>query len=228
MTSWPGKLNGRIPLSELVDVVGDGRESSYLNPAAAYYWRLMVAACKAETGITIGVEEAYRSLGTQQWYAGPNSPLPKGTVVASPGTSKHGWGLAVDIENYSAAFDWLEANCERFGFSWAEGKASGEKWHFVFVGSLDTTGLNLEEDDMYNDNDRYSAKLVLESQARVEQGTYQMKKWIKEDGPGSIMGKLDLILYLLQGNKATDPSIKKLVNEIHDDVVKSLDTLDKK
>ena len=223
MTSWPGKLNGRIPLSEMVDVVGDGDESHYLNPAAAYWWKRMVEDCFAATGVRLGTNEAYRSIATQELYAGPNSPLPPGIVFASPGTSKHGWGLANDITGYNAAWNWLQTNAWRYGWDWAEGKASGERWHWVYIGSLDTTGLDLEEDDMFSDLDRYSAKLVLESQARVEKNSWQMMQWLNEGGKASIMGKLDLCLFLLQGNKPTDPSIKKVLADVQADVQKILD-----
>jgi len=232
--TWPGMLNGQIPRDQMINVVNatdrPARDGDFMNPAAGYWFKRMQADCLRDVGKTFGTEEAYRSLETQILYAGPNSPLPKGTAVAPAGTSKHGWGRANDITRYNDPdiWAWLMAHEDEYGFSWEEGRNSNEKWHHVFVGSLDTTGLNLEEDDMFNDNDRYSAKLTLESQARVEQGNYAIKRWLKEDGPASVMGKLDLILYLLQGNKATDPSIKKLVNEIHDDVVKSLDALDKK
>lgn len=233
---WPGKANGRIALSEMVDVVGDGAEGSYMNPAAAYHFLKMQAACLRDLGKTFGTEEAFRSDATQALYNSPQSPLPAGTVVAPRGQSKHGWGLANDITRYNDPdiWAWLMAHEEEYGFSWEEGKNSGEKWHHVYVGSLDTAGLNFDEieDDMFTDTDRAEQRILLGSQARVELATYQIKRWLKEDGPQSIMGKLDLALYLLQGNKPTDPSIKKMLNDILTDVQGKIDaasdTVDKK
>lgn len=140
---WPGMPNGRIALSQMLDVVGNGRESSYLNPAAAYWFKRMQEDCLAETGVRLGVEEAYRSYETQALYNGPNSPLPPGTAVAALGASKHGWGLAVDMTGYNAAWGWLQANAWKYGYDWTEGKNSNERWHWLYIGSLDTSNLDL-------------------------------------------------------------------------------------
>lgn len=143
---WPGMLNGRIPLDQMVNIVNaadrPAQDGDYMNPAAAYHFLLMQRACFADTGVWIGTEEAYRSYETQAWYAGPDSPLAPGTAVARVGESKHGWGLANDLENYEPAWAWLEANAGNYGFSWEEGRASRERWHWVYVGSLDATGLD--------------------------------------------------------------------------------------
>lgn len=216
MVSWPGKSNGRIALSEMVDVVGDGAEGSYMNPAAGYWFKKMQAACLRDLGKTFGTEEAFRSYATQVLYNGPNSPLPAGTAVAPIGESKHGWGLANDITGYNDPdiWAWLMAHAAEYGFSWEEGRNSGEKWHWVYIGSLDTTGLDWEEDDMYNDLDRYRDNIMLDSQRQIALDVWNIKQWVKEGNANSIMGKLDLCLYLLQGNKATDPSIKANVAKI--------------
>ena len=62
-------------------------------------------------------------------------------LAAVPGTSEHGWGLAVDFcggiqDSGSAASAWMRANAGRFGWfhpSWAE-PAGGrpEPWHWEF------------------------------------------------------------------------------------------------
>lgn len=139
---WGGYSNGRIPLSALVDVVGDGNPSHYLHPAAAYYYKIMQADCLRENGRTFGTEEAYRTYDTQAWYAGPNSPLPKNVARATPGTSKHGWALADDLSNYGPVWNWLMAREGDYGWSWAQGRADGEPWHHTFEGSLDTSQLD--------------------------------------------------------------------------------------
>lgn len=139
---WGGYSNGKIPLAVLVDVVGDGAEGHYLHPAAAYYFKLMQRDCFEATGVWLGVDEGYRTYETQAWYAGPNSPLPKNVARATPGTSKHGWALAVDMTGWSAAWGWLMAHEGDYGFSWAQGRNDGEQWHHTFEGSLDTSQLN--------------------------------------------------------------------------------------
>lgn len=138
--TWPGMQNGQIPLSAMIDVVGDGAEGHYLNPTAAYFFKRMQKDMLADLGKTIGTREAYRSLKTQQWYAGPNSPLDADVARAVPGQSKHGWGRANDITGYNDPdiWAWLQKNAWKYGWDWAEGKASNEKWHWVFIWSLDT------------------------------------------------------------------------------------------
>jgi LAS superfamily LD-carboxypeptidase LdcB len=62
-------------------------------------------------------------------------------LAAVPGTSQHGWGLAVDlcggVQTYgSPAFNWMKANAARFGFfhpGWAEPSGSRpEAWHWEY------------------------------------------------------------------------------------------------
>ena len=68
----------------------------------------------------------------------------KPALAAVPGTSNHGWGLAVDlcggIDRYdTAAYDWMKANAGRFGFlhpEWAEpGHGREEPWHWEYAGT---------------------------------------------------------------------------------------------
>jgi D-alanyl-D-alanine carboxypeptidase-like protein len=56
------------------------------------------------------------------WYQKPTT-----AVAAWPGSSNHGWGLAVDIAGASGArLDWLERHAVSFGWSW---EISSEPWH---------------------------------------------------------------------------------------------------
>ena len=73
-----------------------------------------------------------------------------GAPCAVPGTSNHGWGLAIDLaidadgdEQFewppkslnSTALAWLRANAPRYGFSWegTPGTSSFETWHLRYV-----------------------------------------------------------------------------------------------
>jgi LAS superfamily LD-carboxypeptidase LdcB len=51
--------------------------------------------------------------------------------MAFPGTSNHGLGLAIDIfpENVQA---WVRKNGTKYGWSWHEGRAAKEFWHFTY------------------------------------------------------------------------------------------------
>lgn len=55
-----------------------------------------------------------------------------GSLAAYPGTSNHGWGLAVDIGvgGYgTSAYNWLANNAGRWGF---RNDVSGEPWHWGY------------------------------------------------------------------------------------------------
>ena len=58
--------------------------------------------------------------------------LPGVASAACPGTSNHGWGLAVDIYAVGAEgrLEWLLDNAARFGWSW---ELQSEPWHIRYV-----------------------------------------------------------------------------------------------
>jgi LAS superfamily LD-carboxypeptidase LdcB len=68
----------------------------------------------------------------------------KPDLAAVPGTSNHGWGLAVDlcggIERFGTPqYGWMLANAGRFGFvhpGWADpGNGREEPWHWEYTGT---------------------------------------------------------------------------------------------
>jgi LAS superfamily LD-carboxypeptidase LdcB len=67
----------------------------------------------------------------------------KPALAAVPGTSNHGWALAVDlcggIQSFGTAeYAWMVANAPAFGWSnppWARpGQGREEPWHWEFTG----------------------------------------------------------------------------------------------
>lgn len=69
---------------------------------------------------------------------------PTGVAAAPPGTSKHGWGQAVDIGGFgngpgNEKFEWMEANAKKYGWinpNWAKQPgASYEPWHWEYNGT---------------------------------------------------------------------------------------------
>lgn len=54
-----------------------------------------------------------------------------GVPVASPGSSNHGWGRAIDIFPKKVQ-DWIRENGSKYGWCW--GEAPSESWHFTFCG----------------------------------------------------------------------------------------------
>jgi hypothetical protein len=106
-------------------------------PAAAAFNRLTEHAL-ATTGSPLCVGDSYRSYPAQ--VAVYRS---KPGLAAVPGTSNHGWGLAVDlscgVERFgSVAHEWMKANAPQFGWahpSWAQqGGSKPEPWHWEYVG----------------------------------------------------------------------------------------------
>lgn len=66
-----------------------------------------------------------------------------GVAAAKPGTSKHGWGQAMDIGGFGNGpgnqyFDWMEQNARRYGWinpAWAKKAGAGyEPWHWEYIG----------------------------------------------------------------------------------------------
>jgi hypothetical protein len=130
--AWGGLTNGHINTNILVDV--SGRED-YLEPTAAAQWLRMRAACLAATGVVINPapgSSCYRPYVTQVEFYNLYQQG-KGNVAAYPGTSNHGWGRAIDLTGYessAAVWNWLQSNASTYGYSWATGQASGERWHW--------------------------------------------------------------------------------------------------
>ena len=86
----------------------------------------------------ICITDSYRSYEEQAWlYA--NKP----GLAAVPGTSNHGWGVAVDlcggVESYdSLRHQWLRRHGARYGWvnpPWAQQFGTlPEPWHWEYVG----------------------------------------------------------------------------------------------
>jgi hypothetical protein len=108
-------------------------------PEAALTWNAMFAAYVAAGGNPNefqpgGPASSARSYAQQaglraQWAA-RGQPF----KAAQPGTSNHGWAIAVDCP-YPRAQAWLLRNCGQYGWSHDEGARVGEPWHFRYVGA---------------------------------------------------------------------------------------------
>src|SRR5690625_295513 len=70
---------------------------------------------------------------SDRWYQGKVWRKVKGANAAAPGMSNHGSGLAVDIHP-GPIQEILKSDGPAWGWSWAEGRKTGESWHFVYVG----------------------------------------------------------------------------------------------
>jgi zinc D-Ala-D-Ala carboxypeptidase len=128
--------NGQIPAADLCRLP---RGDHLLHGDAALAWWKLDRAFARRFGAGMCMTDSYRSYEAQeQVYA-----LKPG-LAAVPGTSSHGWGLALDlcggIESYdSAAHQWLSLHGPRWGWTnppWARISGSlPEPWHWEYVGT---------------------------------------------------------------------------------------------
>ena len=121
--TWP---NGRISPENLTPIGGG---HSLAGPAAPAFQRLVAAA--ARDGVAFGVNDSYRSFQEQVALARSKGLYSQGGLAATPGTSQHGWGLAVDLDLDPKAQAWMRANGPRFGF---HEDVPREPWHWTFQG----------------------------------------------------------------------------------------------
>lgn len=98
----------------------------------------------AHSGATPGCvsTRGHQSGGTRDYAAQVDVYRRKPTLAAVPGTSKHGWGVAVDlcggIEDFgSPAHRWMQANAPAYGWvhpAWAGPTGSRpEPWHWEYT-----------------------------------------------------------------------------------------------
>jgi hypothetical protein len=118
--------NGNIPAAALEPIGQDGHR--LWAPAAESYKQLVAAA--ATDGIDLTVTDSYRSYDQQVELADRKGLYADGGLAAVPGTSNHGWGVAVDFNvNSPAALEWLKTNGHTYGFVEA---VTREPWHWEF------------------------------------------------------------------------------------------------
>lgn len=143
-----GQKNGELPDELLHPIRPNGR----LYVTAATSWTWMKKAARLEAGHILkptSAFDAYRPLtvqtavfrqryttecisgqptrvwnGVTYWLKPGNAPL------ATPGTSNHGWALAVDVANATQCLEWLLDRAPGFGWSW---EVQSEPWHIRYV-----------------------------------------------------------------------------------------------
>lgn len=129
-----GHKNGTLPDDVLCSMNAGGHR---LRCDAARSYVVLAAAYKAHFGTDLQITDSYRTYESQVV-----TKANKGGLAATPGTSKHGWGLAVDLGGGIEAFgsvqhEWMRANAEKYGFyhpSWAETTGSKpEAWHWEYI-----------------------------------------------------------------------------------------------
>jgi LAS superfamily LD-carboxypeptidase LdcB len=163
--------NGDIPAHLLSNIKPYGQ----LYWKAAKAWDAMLTAAKAE-GLEFSHVGALRTLKEQEslfasrYSTKPSKRVPQITrtykgktwflkdgmaPAGTPGTSKHGWGCAIDVAavvnkkliNLGGSqkhVDWLKANCEKFGWAWGVGDPSNKEFEIWHLECFDCDSLPAE------------------------------------------------------------------------------------
>ncbi|WP_020018088.1 M15 family metallopeptidase [Promicromonospora sukumoe] len=167
-TSTVEYANGRIPADVLCPL--DFAPGHLLRCDAAERLTALSVEFEEEFGRPIPITDSYRSYVDQVAVAGAKPHL-----AAVPGTSNHGWGLAVDLGapisgGSSPEYVWLRVHGPDYGWdnpSWARlGGAKPEPWHFEFfaAGSVPNRAVDPSDVDRWtkgekseDDGPRYEA-----------------------------------------------------------------------
>jgi hypothetical protein len=130
--------NGRIPAHLLCR---PGFADALVLCEAAQALDALNGAYRADTGSDLGIVSGYRTLDQQY-----DVRATRGGLAATPGTSNHGRGLAVDFANFGGVgqFDdpdylWMVENGPRFGWVHPPSMGPGgsgplEPWHWEYAG----------------------------------------------------------------------------------------------
>ncbi|GAA1863292.1 D-alanyl-D-alanine carboxypeptidase family protein [Myceligenerans crystallogenes] len=132
--STAGYANGRIPADVLCPLAF--APGHLLRCDAAERLTALNAGYEQQFGVSIPITDSYRSYEAQLAVKAA-----KPYLAAVPGTSNHGWGIAVDFGSpihtgVSAQYTWLRLHGPDFGWDnpvWARLDGSKpEPWHFEF------------------------------------------------------------------------------------------------
>lgn len=127
--------NGMFPPSALCGVAGYSGHT--LRPAAARAIEALAAAYEKDLGSKFCMTDTYRTYASQV-----DVKARKPHLAATPGTSNHGLGLAVDLCGGIESFGtpqhrWMQQHAPLFGFyhpAWARADGSKpEPWHWEFA-----------------------------------------------------------------------------------------------
>jgi hypothetical protein len=128
--------NGNLPSSGLVTLSWNGIRVA---KEAAPSLELLNKAFRSRFNRNLSVTDGYRTFAQQR-----TAKALKGNLAATPGTSNHGLGLAVDlgggVNSYNTQeYGWMLLNAGKWGWvnpTWAQrGGSKPEPWHWEFVGA---------------------------------------------------------------------------------------------
>ncbi|WP_236685810.1 M15 family metallopeptidase [Demequina oxidasica] len=123
--------NGRLALSSLCDLPFAAGQS--LRGDAALSLIALNEHFKSSFGRDLCLSDSYRTLSRQY-----SLKASRGYFAAPPGTSMHGWAIAIDLcssDSSGTARAWLDENAGIYGWAnprWAKG-SKYEPWHWEFI-----------------------------------------------------------------------------------------------
>lgn len=125
--------NGRLPASSLARITNAASgETAYLRRDAARAFNAMNAESERRFGVTLRATSgrtAYRNFAAQEFFW-DQFLHHGGNLAARPGTSNHGWGLAVDFA--TPKMRWIVDKIgAKYGFSKRWSDAPSEWWHVL-------------------------------------------------------------------------------------------------
>ncbi len=154
---YPQVANGCLPDGILVPVDTNYTKTS-LGPVvvidAVDSWNQLAKAFKEQFGVRIKAGQFMRYYDDGTQYSQVQLKIDKGNLAATPGTSNHGWALAVDIDLSpgerwyseemsqsqkfaSEYYVWLSQNASNYGWhnpAWARQDGSKpEPWHWEYI-----------------------------------------------------------------------------------------------
>lgn len=138
--AWGGYSNGQLPADAMCGL--SWQPDKLLRCDAVAALEQLNAKYRTDFGTNLSINVTYRDLETQEefYYCGC-TPGP----AAPPGTSNHGWGLAIDIngtagngESYEArkttvVYRWMRLNAP--SYLWRENVSLREAWHWEYMGA---------------------------------------------------------------------------------------------
>ena len=155
-------LNGRLPDSLLTHLPWPEAAGFRLRADAAASAGRLATAFRAHFNAPLLLTDAYRTFASQV-----ELKASKGVWAATPGTSNHGLGIAIDFASGinvdgSVQHLWMTANAGRFGWvnptwatDWNPSNGQHEPWHWEYHPELDITPAptipalpTVQEDDM--------------------------------------------------------------------------------
>lgn len=144
--AWGGYSNGHIPTSALTQIPwSPGR---FLRADATSALIDLNLAFRQAFGYDLILNDAYRDYAKQVEARTFWCNRGACNYAAVPGTSNHGWALAIDInvgrtDWGSPIYIWMKVNAGRYGWihpAWAEpGGYAPEAWHWEYTGTYTPT-----------------------------------------------------------------------------------------